>query len=465
MALISIRLLNAKEPTLSHQKFSTSNASSIDWKFAESHLDLDPFDVHQSDVISRSLALGGIYMSILFSVIIICCGIALAFYKHTIDEVVLPPSWQNGPFNSDPVIFTGVIAILPTSSSFRTEVLSLALTLAVTICTESIGFVHSITLKSALIHESRLHCNTNLRLLTAARGTHWTNPNGTLCNVIMAILLIVSYVSSSLVFIPFQSKFVDDSLEQWWNTCIFAPPLLTLGTALLLQAITAIAGLNHTKVLTWSSSPLITTAALLNDGQLTRSSGRCMHHVLHSMSYIGPRPPSERQPSAWQSHPSIKKIIITLWCLVLACMIWSGMVIMAWVRWFRTPIGPGLDSWSALPNARTNFIGYQFYVEPDHGCPATVWAGIFSLFIILQGGVTLGLHCSEVIANVVRDELIWRKATSVEGTMPSKNPLMTVLESWPNLGLLLAKPVLREYPLSGNCSSQELISNAYHGRC
>jgi hypothetical protein len=390
--------------------------------------------------------------------------VTLAFYRHTIDEVVLPPSWQNGPFDSDPAVFTGVIAILPNSSSFRTEVLSLALTLVVTICTESIGFVHSITLKSALIHESRLRCNTNLRLLIVARDTHWTDPNGTLCNVIMAVLLIVSYISSSLVFVPFQSIYVDDSLEEWWNTCIFAPPLLTLCTgALLLQAIIATAGFHHTRVLTRSSSPLNTTAALLNDGQLKHSSGRCIHHVLHSKSYIGPRPPSERQPSAWQSHPSIKKIISTLWCLVLACMIWAGMVIIAWIRWFRTPVSQGLDSWSILPNARTNLIGYQFYVDPDRGCPAAVWAGIFSLFIILQGGVTLGLHCSEVIANVVRDELIWRKATSVEGITPSKNPLTTVLESWPNLGLLLAKPVLREYILSGNCSSQELISNACRG--
>ncbi|KAG2351593.1 hypothetical protein BDR07DRAFT_1616840 [Suillus spraguei] len=37
-------------------------------------------------------------------------------------------------------------------------------------------FVHGIALRSALASESRLHFNTNLRLLSAARG--WYNPNG-----------------------------------------------------------------------------------------------------------------------------------------------------------------------------------------------------------------------------------------------------------------------------------------------
>jgi hypothetical protein len=445
MTPISIELFNTKEPVECCKEFVCDENS-----FEPiTYLDMDPFDVYQRDMSSGWMALGGICISTLFSIVIICCGISLAYYRHTIDEVALPSSWRNGPFGAATAVFVGVIAILPTATPSNTEVLSLALTLVVTICTESIGFVHSMTLKSALIHESRLHCNTNLRLFTAARGTHWTNPNGTLLNAVMAILLIVSYVSSSLVFIPFHARAVHHSLEAWWNTCIFAPPVLTLGTALLLQGIIAMAGLSRARVLTWSSSPINTTAALLHDGQLARISGRCMHHVLHSTSYPGPRPPLERQPSAWQAHPSIKKIVITLWCLVLACLIWGGMVIIAWAKWFRTPLGPGIGSWSIFPNVRTNLIGYEFYVDPDRGCPVAVWIGIFIVFIILQGGVTMGLHCSEVIANVARDELIWRRATSNGGIKPSKNPLMTALESWPNVGLLIAKPVLRKHKPSG----------------
>lgn len=77
------------------------------------------------------------------------------------------------------------------------EILALALNLIVTLCTESIGFVHNISLRSALASESRLRFNTNLRLLTAARG--WCNPNGALLNSISAVLLIISYSSASFV--------------------------------------------------------------------------------------------------------------------------------------------------------------------------------------------------------------------------------------------------------------------------
>jgi hypothetical protein len=232
-------------------------------------------------------------------------------------------------------VYTGFIAILHAESSVKTEILSLSMNLAVTACTESIGFVHSIALKSALAAESRLHSNTNLRLLTAARGNPWTNPNGTLFNAIMAVLLIVSYVSSTLVFIPFQSEVVEDSLQEWWFTCIFAPPVLILGIVIMLQAIIAMAGLYHTRVLTWSSSPLDTAAALLHDGKLTRIPGRCMHNVVDSTLYLGPRPPFGTPAIGLGSPPSIKKIIIILWCLVLGSAVWCGIVRIMWVKWFR----------------------------------------------------------------------------------------------------------------------------------
>ena len=314
--------------------------------------------------------------------------------------------------------------------------------LAVTACTEAIGFVHSVTLRSALATESRLYSNTNLRLLTAARRNPWTNPNGTLFNGIMAVLLVMSYVSSTLVFIPFQSEVVEDSQHDWRFTCIFAPPVLILGIVIMLQAIIAMAGLYHMRVLTWSSSPLDTAAALLHDGKITRCPGRCMHNVVDSTLYLGPRPPSERQPSAWESHPRIKKIIIMLWCLVLGSAAWYCIVEIVWVKVYRD-LGPVVKSWSIFPNDKTQAIGWVDEVDPNHG-PAASWLFIFGIYIVIQGAVTLGLHCSEVIANVMRDEMIWHRATSEAGTKPITNPILAVFMSWPSVGLLIAKPVLRE---------------------
>ncbi|KIM84509.1 hypothetical protein PILCRDRAFT_385216 [Piloderma croceum F 1598] len=424
-----------------------SEESFLDEKLFESttpssYLNMDPFDVYQRDASSGLVALGGVCASVVFGIICISCGIYIALHSGTIDDVALPPSWRITSFHPDATVYTGFIAILHTESSVKTEILSLSLNLAVTACTESIGFVHSIALKSALAAESHLHSNTNLRLLTAARGNPWTNPNGTLFNGIMAILLIVSYVSSTLVFIPFQSPVVEDSLQEWWFTCIFAPPVLTLGIVIMLQAIIAMAGLYHTRVLTWSSSPLDTAAALLHDGKLTRCPGRCMHNVVNSTIYLGPCPPSERQPSAWESHPRIKKIIIMLWCLVLGSAAWCCIIAIIWTKELGKMYGPVVNSWSILPNDRTNGVSRSDVVDPNHGFSAASWFFMFGIFILIQGGMTLGLHCSEVIANVVRDEMIWRRATSEAGTKPITNPILAVFMNWPSVSLLIAKPVL-----------------------
>jgi hypothetical protein len=443
MTLISI-------PSFKFKRISqSSKESDFNEKFIESttpstFLDMDPFDVYQRDAWSGLVALGGVCASMVFSIICISCGIYVAFHNGTIDDVALPPSWRHTSFHPSPTVYTGVIATLHTGSSVKTEFLSFSMNLAVTACTEAIGFMHSITLKSALSAESRLHSNTNLRLLTAARENPWTNPNGTLFNAIMAVLLIVSYVSSTLVFIPFQSDVVEDSLHDWWFTCIFAPPVLILGIVIMLQAIIAMAGLYHTRVLTWSSSPLDTASALLHDGKLTHCPGRCMHNVTDSTLYLGPRPPSERQPSAWESHPGIKKIIIMLWCLVLGSAAWFCIVAIIWEKELGKIYGPVVNSWSILPNDDTNGLLWSDVVDPNHGYSATSWLFMLGIFIVIQGGMTLGLHCSEVIANVARDEMIWRRATSEVGTKPITNPILAVFMNWPSVGLLIAKPVLRE---------------------
>jgi hypothetical protein len=435
--------------SVSKRTVQPSKESSLDDKIFQSeiclsYLDMDPFDVYQRDARSGLVGVGGVCASVLFSIICISCGIYLALYRGEIIDVAMPPSSRNMTVHPDQSTYAGFFVTLHTTSSTGTEILSLSLNLAVTACTESIGFVHSVALKSALAAESRLHSNTNLRLFTAARGKPWTNPNGTVFNTIMAVLLIMSYSSSALVFIPFQSIVVENSLGEWWFTGIFAPPVLILGIAIMLQAMIAMAGLYHAKILTWSSSPLDLAAALLHDGKLARIHGQCMHNVVDSTHYLGPQRPSEHQPSAWDAHASIRKIIILLWCLVLSGAVWYCIVEIIWLKIFRALNGVLVNSWSLFPNEKTNALMLIDYVDPNHGYPPSEWIIILVLFIVIQGGMTLGLHCSEVIANVVRDEVIWRRATSEMGTKPTTNPILTVFTNWQSLGLLVAKPVLRE---------------------
>lgn len=363
---------------------------------------------------SRIIALGGLVMSLLFSIFCIAVGIIIAIFKPG-----------------------GILKIIASAqhNTVGTELLSLALNLIVTACTESIGFVHAKSLQYALASESRLHFNTNLRLVTAVRRKRWTSPNGVIFNAIMAMLLIISYVSSSIVFIL-------DDLS--WNTWVLSPAVIMLGVSLLLQAMIAYGGVRrNTQIITWSSSQFDATAALLHNDYLVPVSGRSMCNVLESRLDLGPKMPKEYQPSAWKAHPSIKPTIIFLWSIVPACAIWGGILVGIGKKFnlFQQSGDDGLvGSWSLLPSLHTHTV----YLVPLSPSGFFGWWLDLSIIIAIQGALTIGLHCSEIIVNVVRDETAWRRATSKEGVRLSNNPLATVLGSWQNVALLIAKPVLRE---------------------
>ncbi|KAG1863726.1 hypothetical protein F4604DRAFT_1039760 [Suillus subluteus] len=319
------------------------------------------------------------------------------------------------------------------------EILALALTLIVTLCTESIGLVHGISLRSALAPESRLHFNTNLRLLTAARG--WYNPNGTLFNGISAALLIMSYSSASLIVV------VDTVISQtsqtpqtFKNSIAFTGiPLLILGVVLLLQVMIALSAMRAVKILTWSSSPFDLTAALVHHTQLAPAILRCMRCVSDLDTYGGPAKPSEIQPSAWHAHPSIRKVVISLWVIVAACAGWAALVTCFSHKHLKDLfiIPLTIKTWSFLPIESSSFIQY---LVP--GVNLDVWILLFVNIVVVQGPLTLGLHCSELVANVIRDERQWRCATKKQGLRTATNPVKTIFTHPICLVLFVAKPFL-----------------------
>jgi len=161
------------------------------------------------------------------------------------------------------------------NSNLQQEMLALALNSVVTLCTESTGLMHGISLRFALASESRLRFSTNLRLLTAAR--RWTNPNGIL-NGIMAVL-ILSYTSASFVILPlpYGNPVATNSFEVYfYYVCIPGLYLLLLSITLLLQVVIALSEMRAVKISTWSSSPFDVTAALVQHAQLTPVPLRCM---------------------------------------------------------------------------------------------------------------------------------------------------------------------------------------------
>ncbi|KAG2742608.1 hypothetical protein P692DRAFT_201795539 [Suillus brevipes Sb2] len=222
-------------------------------------------------------------------------------------------------------------------------------------------------------------------------------------------------------------------------------PLLVLGVALFLQVMIALSGMRAVKILTWSSSPFDLTAALVHHTQLTPVTFRCMRCVSALEVYGDPARPSETQPSAWHAHPSIRKVVISLWGIVAACAGWALLVMYIWHKFAGTYNGAVASSdalttqtWSFIPN--TNSFNYIQYNLPGIGIQC--WILVFLNVAAVQGPLTLGLHCSELIANVIRDERQWRCATRKEGFKTATNPVKPIFTHPICLVLFIAKPFL-----------------------
>ncbi|KAG2158224.1 uncharacterized protein EDB93DRAFT_654994 [Suillus bovinus] len=381
-------------------------------------------DFYHRGLTSRRYALVGVACSSIFSCLCIVAGI-VTLANHGVSGVTVL-----NRFNSvDPKEHDTQVLL-------QEEMLTLILYSIVTLCTESVGFVHGISLRSALASESRLRFNTNLRLLTAARG--WYNPNGALLNGISAVLLIISYTSATLIVCPDSHNMLPTQALFGDGVSIAGLPLLFLGVALLLQVMIALSGMRAVKILTWSSSPFDLTAALVHHTQLTPATFRCMRRVSDLDVDEGPAKPPETQPSAWHAHPSIRKVVISLWVIVAACAGWATLVIYIWNHFGESYSPPlTLQTWSFFRNGQSNNITY--YV-PSVNLEA--WILLFVVTAGIQGPLTLGLHCSELIMNVIRDETQWRCATSRKGLRVATNPLKPLFTHPICLILFLAKPFL-----------------------
>jgi hypothetical protein len=385
-------------------------------------------DLYDRSLTSRRCALAGVVCTSIFSIGCIIAGSAI---------IALPG-------------YYGEISYYLPNDKLSGEMLSLTLNLIVTLCTESTGLVHNISLRSALASESRLRFNTNLRLLTAARG--WRNPNGSLLNGVMAVLLTLSYTSASLVILSSDPLLITWNGDVTYFVSITGVPLLLLGIVMLFQVVIALSGMCAVKILTWSSSPFDVTAALVHHAQLTPVSLRCMCNSMTSDLDVGggPSRPSEIQPSAWRAHPSIRKVILSLWGLVVAYAGWAMLAAIIWNIFFHNSGPTPKGSWSFLPNQGSQSVGSGLPV--NQSVDVQWWTLIFVAVALVQGPLTLVLHCSELIVNVIRDERRWRGATGRRGLEMTTNPLKSFFTDPLNLVLFAAKPMLREsFALAFHC--------------
>ncbi|KAG1746090.1 hypothetical protein EDB19DRAFT_1905965 [Suillus lakei] len=131
---------------------------------------------------------------------------------------------------------------------------------------------------------------------------------------------------------------------------IIGLPSLFLGVALLLQVTIALLGMRAAKILTWSSSPFDLTVALAHHAQLTSVPFWCMRGVSDLDVDGGPARPSEAPPSARNAHPSIRKIINSLWGLVVTCAGWGALVLYIRDKYFSDLGTITWKSWSFFPD-------------------------------------------------------------------------------------------------------------------
>ena len=76
------------------------------------------------------------------------------------------------------------------------------------------------------------------------------------------------------------------------------------------------------------------------------------------------------------------------------------------------------------------------------------WVIYFTNMGLIQGPMTIALHCTELVVNIIRNENMWRWGTKKKGAKMTTNLLESVVGSWLNGILLCAKALLREHIFS-----------------
>lgn len=272
------------------------------------------------------------------------------------------------------------------------EILPLAINVVITGCVECLGFIHTTSLRWALWRENRLAFNSNIRLFNHARTCP---PNSWPVNMVSALSIAICYTASSQLFLA--------SGEDLDAKTVNSVALLTLGIGLMVQCIVSTWSLTSTSglLLSWSSKPLNTALAGLHNG-LEPQRGRCMVPAPAPASQVERRLPSSSQPSMRQVYPSVRHVTRILVAITFAFLCWAVAIMTISLRNDRIP-----DMTFQGVNA-----GFGIGLEPGLKWWAVNTQASVTLLIVfsIQTGMTIALHCIELIANLSRDEDIWRRA-------------------------------------------------------
>lgn len=330
-----------------------------------------PLPPYSTESYTRKVCIAGVIAASTISIL----AIALA-----VPTFVAEGAFRN---NETPVI----------RSKVRKEVASLLLNICITICTELLGYIHSVSLRWALYHEGRLSFNSNLRLFTSSRQCR---ANAWYTNTLWALLLTISYSSASQVLQP-----TGDMGPRPWSKPGYEvesysrndQAMAILGAAMLLQCILAawcMAPSQSRRILSYNSSPLNTTLALL-------------HHDLARPECHRPAVPRPHQTPVIKAVREVRWITVFLWCLTPLIAIWGAAMWLVSVERYGVPdlsFDPQIED-GTCPVGR-------------HGYDSLV--GLASI-TAMQLVYTLALHAAEQVVNLSRDEAVWRRAAAAGGLL------------------------------------------------
>jgi hypothetical protein len=147
--------------------------------------------------------------------------------------------------------------------------------------------------------------------------------------------------------------------------------------------------------------------------------------------------PRARQRGAWTAHSEVKWVLGLLWTLVVLCFAWA--VIVSHLIAAVSPETPGFGGWALIPNSDSSYL----YIAPP--IQSAIGRGLVCiiLYALVQGPLTLGLHCAELEMNLSRDERFWRKASTPQGCRLNEyDSVKAAFTSWQSLSLSGFKTIM-----------------------
>ena len=337
----------------------------------------------------------------------------------------------------------------------------LALCILIALCTDCLGFIHTVSLRWSLLREGRLDFNTNLRLFSCSQNllqNRWyTNASYLVC-------LVATYAATSQVFLPFSPwqplptvgrNYESEQYANAFSICVLGIGLFGQ-TSIATWSLLALRG----KSVLWNSNPLDTVQACVHDGWASFRPNRCLIPCGNTQ-VSSPRAlkPSTRQTCLNEARRHCGRILVGIWLLWVLTATWAFVSV---IRGTLSPCSKALGVCFEITPSMESALLHQirsFTPNPGYfvnGTTSTLLTfrirgscmllvNVYALLVValMQSPYTVALHCTELLVNTSRDEHLWRQAgTSNYGAVRGNNAIRAAFTNWRSIMLSLLKSTI-----------------------